>query len=287
MARTIEDAFRTLEGWLTPSVTETQSAASHRASIEQSLKSNFGMRAFFRSGSFGYGTSVSGYSDVDYFAVFPAARLESNSTLTLEKLERALAQRFPNTGVHVDAPAVVVPFGTGKSERHEIIPAHKLVSSLPWNVYGIPNRAGGWMSSSPDAYGALIDGQQNKLGRAKAIIRFVKAWKYYRNVPIRSFYIEMATWQYLTTQNSIIDKLDVIGMLRHLATSKLANISDPYEPNGVIYAGFTTEIPTAQAAVNEALRLANWAYAEESAGRMQNAFAGWDAVFGGNFPAYY
>jgi hypothetical protein len=287
MAKTVNDAFRVLEGWLTPSTTETRAAASHRSSIEQCLKSTFGMTNFFRSGSFGYGTSVSGFSDVDYFAVIQGAQLDQNSNTSLQKIERVLAQRFPSTGVHVDAPAVVVPFGTTKSERHEVIPAHKLDRSLAWSVYGIPNRAGGWMASSPDAYGALIDGQQKKLGRVKALIRFIKAWKYYNNVPIRSFYIEMAVWAYATTQSTIVDKIDVIAMLRRFDNTQLSNLTDPYDKSEAIYAGFTAQLPIARAAVKTALSWADWAYAEENAGRMQSAFTGWDKVFAGKFPAYY
>jgi hypothetical protein len=79
MATTVDEAFIALTGRLTPTGTETGAAASHRASIEECLRSNFGMTSFFRSGSFGYGTSVSGYSDVDYFAVVPPARPNQNS----------------------------------------------------------------------------------------------------------------------------------------------------------------------------------------------------------------
>ena len=39
------------------------------------------MTNFFRSGSFGYGTSVSAYSDVDYFAVIPSVNLKKDFKL--------------------------------------------------------------------------------------------------------------------------------------------------------------------------------------------------------------
>ena len=44
---------------------ETAAVASHRASIKQKLESHCGTIGFFRPGSFGNGTSVIGYSDVD------------------------------------------------------------------------------------------------------------------------------------------------------------------------------------------------------------------------------
>src|SRR5437879_3757109 len=106
MARTTDEAFDQLLSWLTPTTAESTSAASHRTNIEQCLKTHFGMTNFFRSGSFGYGTSVSGYSDVDYFAVFPTANLKQNSNVTLNAVATALRTRFPNTNVRVESPAV-------------------------------------------------------------------------------------------------------------------------------------------------------------------------------------
>jgi hypothetical protein len=45
------------------------------------------------------GTSVSGYSDVDYFAVIPAGRLQENSDASLAQIQAVLQRRFPNTRV--------------------------------------------------------------------------------------------------------------------------------------------------------------------------------------------
>jgi len=66
MPRTVDEGFRDFLTKLTPSATESQAARSHRASIEARLKTDFGLRRFVRIGLFGNGTSISGYSDVDY-----------------------------------------------------------------------------------------------------------------------------------------------------------------------------------------------------------------------------
>src|SRR5689334_6790916 len=102
MPRTIDEGFRDFLIRLTPTPTESEAAKYHRASIEQCLENNFGLRRFFRSGSFGNGTSISGYSDVDYFASIPSERLKRNSSITLSEIRAALDTRFPRTGVHVD-----------------------------------------------------------------------------------------------------------------------------------------------------------------------------------------
>src|SRR6266508_2121480 len=100
MSRTLQEGFSVFHSWLTPTGMETQSAKSHRASIEACIKSEFGLNRFFRTGSFGNGTSISGYSDVDYFASIPRDQLKAISTSTLTRLKNALDSRFPLTGVH-------------------------------------------------------------------------------------------------------------------------------------------------------------------------------------------
>ena len=71
MPRTIAQGFDDFLTSIKATKAETALAKSHRASIEACLKSNFGMNRFTRIGSFGNGTNVSGYSDVDYLACIP------------------------------------------------------------------------------------------------------------------------------------------------------------------------------------------------------------------------
>ena len=111
MPRTIEEGFNDFHAKLTATASEAEATKKHRTSIEACLKNNFGMTSFFRSGSFGNGTNVSGYSDVDYFAVFPTESLKQRSNYTLQVIKDALDTRFPSTGVCVRCPAVRVPFG--------------------------------------------------------------------------------------------------------------------------------------------------------------------------------
>lgn len=246
------------------------------------------MTRFFRSGSFGYGTSVSGYSDVDYFAVIPTNRLKQDSNASLTEIAAALRQRFPLTNVTIESPAVIVPFGTSRWERHEIIPANYLCTNQKLDFYEIPDRAGSWMQACPDGHAAYVNSIDAKLGnRVKSLIRLVKAWKYYCQVPIRSFYIEIRVAQYAATQQAILLKWDVRGALSHLASDGLANISDPLGL-GEIYAAFAGfEIQGALTKLQFALASARSAIAEDQAGNVQAAFGHWDKVFNGNFPGFY
>jgi hypothetical protein len=288
MARTVNDAFDVFVGWLTPTGGETQAAASHRASIESCLRSNFGITGFFRSGSFGHGTSVSGHSDVDYFAVIPNANLKENSNATLQEMRSALQARFPRTAVTVRSPAVVVPFGSGAGERHEITPAEYIKEQNRHSVYDIPDRYGGWMKSSPGGHNAWVNEQNDRLGKkVKPLIRLVKAWNYRRSVGIRSFYLELRTTEYAKGETSIIYRHDVLAVFRQLRNKELAAMQDPLGISGYVHPCTDAVKADALSKLDTAIARATKAMEAESGGRVREAFEWWDLVFAGAFPAYY
>ena len=149
--RTVEQGFKNFLQILKPTSKESDAAKKHRASIEACLKSKLGITRFVRTGSFGRsGTSISGYSDVDYFAQIPTSNLEENSTLMLRRVRDVLDQRFPRTGVRVNRPAVIVPFRPDAKERTEITPAGyvEVTTKDEYKVYDIPDFSGGWVRSS-------------------------------------------------------------------------------------------------------------------------------------------
>ena len=187
MPRTVDEGFRDFLPKLTPSDYESYAAKRHRASIEQCIRSNLGLQRFWRTGSFGNGTSICGQSDVDYMASIPEKSFSKNSFRSLGKLRGALTKRFPNTGVRVSCPAVVVPFGIDVRETTEVTPAFYLGTRTRhrFKTYLIPDCSGGWMETSPDAHNSYvrsIDG--NLSSKVKPLVRFIKAWKYFNNVPV-------------------------------------------------------------------------------------------------------
>lgn len=173
--RTVDQGFRTFLSTLTPTAGESTAAKNHRSSIKSCLESNFGMTNFFRTGSFGNGTSISGYSDVDYFAEIPTCNLKENSTTTLSQVRDALKKRFPTTNVRVSCPAVVVPFGTDAKESTEVTPADYIkTTDDEYRVYDIPDCSDGWMRSSPEAHNAYVrEIDENLSKKVKPLIRFI------------------------------------------------------------------------------------------------------------------
>jgi hypothetical protein len=289
MATTVEEAFRVFHQRLTPTATETAAAKSHRATIEACLKNNFEITRFFRTGSFGNGTSVRNFSDVDYFASIPNRYLTANSDSTLRKVWRALDERFPQTEVGIRTPAITLPFGTDASESTDVVPAEYVGKDQYENlVYEIPDRSGGWMRTSPDAHNNYVANVNANLGqKVKPLIRFIKAWKYYRNVPLYSFYLEMQVARYASKESSIIYSIDVKNVFKLLWDNQLAAMQDPTGISGYIYPAFSEAMKAdALSKISTALSRAEKAREAEEAGRVGDAFDWWDLVFDDSFPAY-
>ncbi len=289
MVKTVDEGFRVFHGTLTPTRGESQAAKNHRASIETCLKNNFEITQFFRTGSFGNGTSIRAYSDVDYFACIPTKNLKQNSVTTLQEVRDALIDRFPNTDISVSTPAVRVRFGTDASESTEIVPADFIDRDKDDNnIYEIANGGGGWMRSSPDAHNNYVDEVDKKLGgKVKPLVRLLKAWKYYRGVPIRSFYLEMRVAKYAYRQDYIDYAWDVRNILKLLWDNQLAALTDPKGISGSISPCLSeAQKSDALSKLETAFKRAEKAHEAEKAGKISDAFDWWDLVFAREFPSY-
>lgn len=288
MAQTIDEGFRVFHSWLTPTKTESQAAKNHRASIETCLKNNFGLTRFFRTGSFGNGTSICNYSDVDYFAVFPYSQFTNNSTTILQKVRNALDSRFPNSGVRISTPAVKVPFGADASENTEVVPAKYTETENGLSVYQIADGTGGWMQSSPDNHNIFVAAVDEKLAnKVKPLVRFLKAWKYYRDVPILSFYLELCVAKYASGESTIFYYWDIYHILRNLWNAQLSAIQDPTGISGYIFpCASDAQEEDALSKLCTALVRAEKAFEAHDKQKVEDEFYWWRLLYDNNFPAY-
>jgi Second Messenger Oligonucleotide or Dinucleotide Synthetase domain len=289
MPRTIDEGFRDLLRKLTPGGAESDGVKSHRASIKACLENNFGLVRFTRIGSFGNGTSICGCSDVDYLACLPRQQLTSSSNYSLGKVRDALIVRFPNTGVRINCPAVCCPLGTTAAEITEVIAADYVWEDRGYKVYDIADGAGGWMKTSPDAHNAYVRNIDDKLGgKVKPLIRFLKAWKCFRDVPISSFYLELRVAKYASGEKSIIYDIDVKNILKMLFDCQLANMQDPAGISGYIPA-CSTDIKKQDALskLQTALTRAENARDEAMKENTSKAFEWWRLLYNSEFPTYY
>jgi len=287
--RTIAQGFDTFHSRITPSGYESGKAASHKASITSRLEAYYDLKQLFYSGSANNGTSISQHSDVDFFAWIPTNKLKTNSATSLREIKECLQERFPNTTIYVDSPAVVLDFGSTDWDIAEIIPADYVEENEGKNVYDIPDGADGWMRSSPSMHTSYVRDENTRLSKKlKPLIRFLKAWKYYCDVPISSFYLELRTTKWMEEESSIVNDIDLCTVFKRLHSCSLAAMQDPKGVSGYVSACATEAKKTdALSKLSTAKTRAEKAREAESAGKTSEAFDWWDKLFAGNFPSYY
>lgn len=292
MARTVDQGFQLFLSWQEPLASESAKALSHRYSARACLDNNFECYGFTETGSFGNGTGVRHYSDVDYFASIPTKNLTANSANFLRKLKSAFQATFWNTqGIEVNTPAVVIPFGKYASENLEVTPCayngmtDTTLGKFP--KYQIPDGNGGWMYSSPQAHNAYVKQVDKKLnGKLKPIIKLVKAWKFMNNVPIISFYVELRVTSILSDRAISSYDQALYLVFRELYRLQLAAIQDPMRISGLIPASKSlAQKATALSRLETALTRAEKAYEARQKGKDDLAFHYWSLLFNHKFPA--
>lgn len=289
--KTLDEGFTTFLSWLLPLQTEYDKGASHKTSVENCLINKFKCYRFFETGSFGSGTGVRHYSDSDFFAVIPNEELWDDSSYTLTKIKEGIRATFSTTTcIKVDCPSVKIPFGTYKSEDMEITPcSFGGIIETPlgkFSAYEIADCNSSWMLSSPDAHNKYVKQQDDRLGnKLKNLIRFVKAWKYYNNVPISSFYLELRCTKWAESESAIVYNIDLSSFLKHLQKISLASIQDPMGISGYISASKTDiQKKDALSKLNTAVTRAEKAQDAKSKNDIDNAFYWWDMLFNNEFP---
>lgn len=289
MATTINGGFTTLTSWLVPTAAQKVALSRHRNSVAAKLKSSLAVTSFFSTGSSSNGTDVRSCSDVDFFARIPPQNQRGNSDRMLVVVKEVLQQRFPNTDIFIRNPAVVCAFGTDASEKLEVVPAYYSdQSSGGFNIYKIPNGHGGWMKSSPKVHNSYVTEVNDDLSKkVKPLIRLMKAIKYYNNIPISSFYLELRVTKWISDDTSVQYPYDVHAMLKNLVDCELAQMVDPKGISGYVSAASTENYrQDALSKLNTARGRAAWARHYESKDKIETAFDYWGKVFNGGFPAY-
>lgn len=293
MPKTVEEGFHLFINRLQPLTSEHKKASKHKNSVSSCLANNFDRQSFFETGSFGLGTGIRHHSDTDYFANIPSKNLSSNSQYCLKKVKQALQKTFPTTNkITISSPSVVIPFGRYKSETMEITPCtfKGLISTSlgKFRQYEIPDNKGKWMYSSPRAHNAYINKYDKRLrkNRVKHSIQLTKAWKYYKNVPISSFYLELRVTKYLENKKFVSYDVTLARILNYLLKSQLAKIRDPMGISGQIVPSKTQrQKQQSFSKLQTAYSRANKAIIAKQKGKINEAFYWWNLVFNNKFPS--
>ena len=285
--RTVNQAFEDFLARLIPTDAQREAGIGHRATVKAALEAKLKVNTFFETGSFSHGTGVRGYSDIDALVSIGNTRPDSSDT-ALSWVKGALQARFPLTEVVVRRPAVVIKFAGGY-ETWEVIPGFLTGrGGKDQYVYDIPGPASGWIDSAPQEHLAYVNSWNSKphKGDAKDLSRLVKAWKYYNNLPISSFYLEMRSAQHVANQEQYVHVYDVCQVLEELNKLQLGAMNDPSGATGRIYACSTTAKGNeALSKLNTGATRARKALDAYRADDFDTCFYYLDLLFDGHFPS--
>lgn len=289
MARSVNEGFEVFLKRLVPTPAQRDAGASHRASVKSALEANLTVWNFFETGSFSHGTGVRHYSDIDALVSIGHDKPSSSYT-ALNWVKDALMTRFPATNIVIRRPAVVVEFAGGY-ETWEVIPGFLTARGDEGvYVYDIPSpvTGGGWIGAAPKEHLAYVN-ECNKAphqGDAKDLARLVKTWKYYCNVPISSFYLEMRAAQHVRSIDAYIHVWDICLLLEKLVSHQLADMNDSRGASGRFSAcssdsSYRDALSKLSTAATRARKALNAHRAEDP----DTAFYYLNLLFDGNFPA--
>lgn len=290
---TIVDRFRRLIARATPTGAEREAIARHRESVEACLESALDLIRIRLIGSVRRGTEVRGSSDLDLLVVLSRSSVQRGgawltSTTVLNRVRRALEDRFPNTEIGRDGQAVVVSFGDGERSI-DVVPGVACGRAADnYRLYKIPDGRDDWMPTSPGLHHRYItDADERSRGKLRNVARLVKLWRKCRTpaVPVRSFHIELLLAYsgicvgaksygeclrdfFALVEDrgcaSLLDPLGVSGRIRGASTKALA-------------ADVVRSVAFAAKHAAKALNAEWWDDGTEAARQ-------WDIVFNGRFP---
>ena len=219
MAQSATNWLNDLTSLYTPTASEFDAAKSHRASIETRLDTYLGVHEMFEIGSLRHGTGVWQYSDADYLVSLKGVRPDSPWTM-LNRVKETLQDRFPTTTIVTRRPAVVCKFSDGTVE---VVPAYAGETG-----YWIADPQDGWMKTYPkdhNSYVTTVNSKHN--GAVKKLARQLKVWKYRRNVPVSSCYLEMRTAKHMDGETTYSPLWDLYLSLKKIRDAELADMNDP------------------------------------------------------------
>lgn len=237
-------------------------------------------------GSYGKRTAISPPTDIDVLFIMPNSEYDryysysgNGQSQLLQDVKNILKRRYPSTDIRGDGQVVMVKFS---SYNIELVPTF-----VRNHLYYIPdtNHGGSWRWISPQSELSNIRTSNSRSnGNTVKLIKMMKAWKHYCNVPIKSLVIELIAvkflenWSYYNHSSILYD-----WMVRDYLIELLKNVNGSCSmPNNteVIEYGDKWE-----SKANTALNNAKKAYEYEREKKYFDSTYEWKKIFGPRF--YY
>lgn len=159
----------------------------------------------FMVGSWGKSTQVRPPNDLDAFFILPLAvkerldqRVGNIQSALLQEVKDALLVTFPQTSMRGDGQVVSVAFNT---LTVEIVPV--FCSGVSQFTMPDTNNGGRWKVADPIAQIDYIETADKAMnGNVRSLSRMIKLWAREKDVPIKSFIVELMVAQYLPARGN-------------------------------------------------------------------------------------
>jgi len=236
-------------------------------------------------GSYGKNTAIAPPTDVDVLFRMPSEfnRYDSYSgngqSQLLQDIKNILLEKYPATYMRGDGQVVMVEF---VSYNVEVTPGFLLENGnyyIPDTHYG-----GSWRETSPKSeMEAITNSNKRSNGNTVKLIKMIKAWKYYCNVPIKSLLVELRAinflknWEYYDMSSVYYD-----WIIRDFLRELLERVNYTCEIPGIDEKiSYDDEWESkARTALNRAEKACEFESEEYCYGATQE----WKKIFGGRFP---
>ncbi len=144
-------------------------------------------------GSYGRGTAIKGFSDVDIIVKLPLSEYHrftnyqyNGQSSLLQHVKRAISDTYSTTSTKGDGQVVVVEFSDGV--KFEIVPSFEIDGGI---IYPDANKKGEWKRCDPvkeiEAINIVNKATQ---GAVKEICRLARGWKMANNIEISGILID-------------------------------------------------------------------------------------------------
>lgn len=155
----------------------------------------------FYGGSYGRGTAISGFSDLDMLFILPYAVYKqyneyvgNGQSALLQAVRNSMRKTYSSSDVGADGQVVSVSFTDGIN--FEVVPC--FLNEGGSYTYPDSNDGGKWKVTDPKPeIDAIASGDQSWNGNLKPLCRMIRAWKNKWNVPMGGLLIDTLAHRFL------------------------------------------------------------------------------------------
>jgi Second Messenger Oligonucleotide or Dinucleotide Synthetase domain len=286
MATTIASSFARFRSNLEVTDLQSASLSTRQQAVRTAIEKDFSVLQSLLTGSYRRSTLIAPLkeADVDIFVVLDSAYYKPDGhAALLDKVRSTLLKTYTKTPkISRNGHAVTITF---TDFVVDVVPAF----NRKGGGYLIPDSVGKrWISTDPTVHVALMSSQNTAhRGDLVPVVKMLKRWNREISRSFRSFYLELIAIEIFNNVTMSDDPSAVRYFFDHARSRVKTKAIDPAgfgdQINGLAGA---TSVDVAVKRVEVAHDRAVKAEELASAGRIGDAVAEWQKIFGSYFPSY-